>query len=146
MRVLMARVRLRFDDLPATNRDEARLCEIRALLFSGSYDEARRMLGTWSIPAESLAGDLLDDLADTYVRLDAFSMAVDVFRLRAQHCRPGSLPWFGARYGLALAYYRSGKLEEARRLVDATAILHPELGGGALRGKFEYLRQRLQHD
>jgi tetratricopeptide (TPR) repeat protein len=147
MRVLITRIRERMSDLPAASRDEARLREIRALLFGGNLDEARRNLGTWSVVADSLTGEMLDDLADTYVRLDAFPIAVDVYRLRAQHSRPGSLPWFRARYGLALSYYRSGKQEEARRLIEATAILHPDLGGGgALRGKFEHLRQRLQRD
>jgi len=28
-------------------------------------------------------------------------------------------------------------------VIDATAILHPDLGGGELRGKFERLRQRI---
>ena len=135
MRILVSHVREHMAELPAASRDEARLCEIRALLFSGSYEEARRALGTWAVPADSLSGDMLDDLADTYVRLDAFPMAVDVYRMRVQQGRPGSLPWFRARYGLALAYYRSGKHEEARRLIDATAILHPELGGGSLRGQ-----------
>ena len=58
--------------------------------------------------------------------------------------RPGSLAWLDARYGLALALYRSGKADEARLIIDATAILHPELGGGDLSEKFERLRQRLQ--
>ena len=31
-------------------------------------------------------------------------------------------------------------------MIDATAILHPELGGGDLREKFERLRLRLQVD
>ncbi|MBV8268989.1 MAG: hypothetical protein JO252_21905, partial [Planctomycetaceae bacterium] len=58
----------------------------------------------------------------------------------------GSLPWFAARYGLALAYYRSGRSREARQLIDATTILHPDLGGGELREKFVHLRQRLGPD
>jgi hypothetical protein len=58
----------------------------------------------------------------------------------------GSSPWLEARYGLALAYYRSGKPEQARKLIDATALLHPELGGAALRARFEHLRQRLGTD
>jgi len=84
--------------------------------------------------------------ADAYTRLDAFELAADVQRLRLQRATTGSNPWFDARYGLALALYRSGKSKEARQMIDATAILHPELGGGELRDKFERLRQRLQAD
>ena len=56
------------------------------------------------------------------------------------------LPWFEARYGLALAYYRSQRAREAAKLIDATAILHPDLGGGELRDKFLRLRQRIGPD
>ena len=44
---------------------------------------------------------------------------------------------------LALAYFHSDKLKEAAQLIDSTAILHPELGGGMLHDKFIRLRQRL---
>ena len=96
---------------------------------------------------QSTANDpLLRDLADIYTRLDAYELAVDVHRLRTRRTAPGSLAWLDARYGLALALYRSGKADEARRIIDATAILHPELGGGDLSEKFKRLRQRLQVD
>ena len=53
------------------------------------------------------------------------------------------MPWFDARYALALAYFHTGQYKEAAQLIDATAILHPELGGGELHEKFIRLRQRL---
>jgi hypothetical protein len=86
---------------------------------------------------------LLRDVAETYTRLDAYALAVDVQRLRAKNAATGSLPWFDARYGLALAYYRSGRSKEALHLIDATEILHPDLGGGDLRDRFLRLRQRI---
>ena len=89
---------------------------------------------------------VLRDLADIYARLEAFELAVDAHRLRSRRAVPGSLAWLDARYGLALALYRTGKAEEARRIIDATAILHPELGGGNLSEKFKRLRERLQVD
>jgi len=55
----------------------------------------------------------------------------------------GSASWFEARYGLALAYFHAGHLKEAAQLIDATAILHPDLGGGTVQKKFIKLRQRL---
>ena len=60
-----------------------------------------------------------------------------------QNNAPGSLPWFDARYALALAYFRTGKPREAAQLIDSTAILRPELGGTVLHDKFIRLRQRL---
>ena len=75
----------------------------------------------------------LKDLADTYFRLEAYTLAIEVERLRQKHLGNGSLPWFESRYRLALAQYRSGKTKDSLHLIDATAILHPDLGGSVLR-------------
>lgn len=146
MRIVLGRALEHPEALSPADRTEAQLRLTRGLLFNGDYDGARRSLQNSASAFGTLPDALLDDLADTYIRLDAFALAVDVYRLQAQHCHPGSPAWFGARYGQALAFYRSGKPEEARRLIDATAILHPELGGAELREKFERLRQRIRSD
>jgi hypothetical protein len=143
MRILLRPVLERPQALTAERRCEAQLRQTRALLFNGDDEAARRSVASWGeLPTH--AGDrILRDLADTYVRLDAFELALDVQRLRMRRSPLGSPRWLEARYGLALANYRSGKAQEARKLIDATAILHPELGGGALRAKFEHLRRRI---
>jgi len=66
-----------------------------------------------------------------------------VQKLRLKNNLTGSLRWFDARYALALAYFRTGRIKEAAQLIDSTAILHPDLGGGPLHDKFIRLRQRL---
>ncbi|MBV8384293.1 MAG: hypothetical protein JOZ63_16920, partial [Planctomycetaceae bacterium] len=147
LRVLLARVLDRLERLPPEQRWEAQLRQTRALIFSGDQARARTSLAAWGATTPPSPGDrLLMDLADTYARLDAFELAADVQRLRMHGNPTGSLPWFAARYGLALAYYRSGRSREARQLIDATTILHPDLGGGELREKFVHLRQRLGPD
>jgi hypothetical protein len=147
LRVLLARVLDRLEGLPPEQRWEAQLRQTRALIFSGDETRARTSLSAWGATTPPSPGDrLLMDLADTYARLDAFDLAADVQRLRMHGNPTGSLPWFAARYGLALAYYRSGRSREARQLIDATTILHPDLGGGELRDKFVHLRQRLGPD
>lgn len=143
LKILTARLPDRLDQQPAAARDEARLRIARALLFAGEPDAARRELSAWGGPMEAGDEDVLRDLADLYLRLDAFTMVVEVERIRAKRLAPGSRAWFEARYGLALAYYRSGKGREARQIIDATSILHPDLGGGDLRPRFERLRQKL---
>jgi hypothetical protein len=142
LRILLAGALEKPEALTPELRAEGRLRNVRALLFSGDDSAARRALVGWSAPPAP-GIDLLRDLAETYVRLDAFELAVDVQRLRSKLAPTGSLPWFDARYGLALAYYRAGKPKDALHLIDATAILHPELGGGELRDKFIRLRQRI---
>jgi hypothetical protein len=51
----------------------------------------------------------------------------------------GSSRWFTARYAQAEALYRLGKSEDVAKLIELTRVLHPELGGDALRTKFEQL-------
>jgi hypothetical protein len=146
LEILLDRVLEHPDALTPDQLAEARVRQTRALIFRGDEPAARQSLSHWpSLPRE-LDDRWLKDLADTYTRLNVSRFAVDVQRLRAGRAPTGSLPWFEARYGLALAYARSGRANEARKLIDATSILHPELGGGELREKFIRLRQRLGSD
>jgi hypothetical protein len=124
-------------------RAELQMRLARALLYLGDDRGARMALRGWAGPPRSLGDALLRDLADTYNRLEAYELAIDVERLRAKALTTGSPAWFDARYGLALAYFHAGRQKEAAQLIDATAILHPELGGGTLQKKFIRLRQRL---
>jgi len=143
LRILLGPVLEHAEELSEVERAEAKIRETRALTLIGDDGRARSSLMNWGTTPATLGDPLLRDLADTYSRLNAYSLAVDVQRLRARRAKVGSLTWFEARYGLALAYYRWGKEEEARKLIDATSILHPDLGGGDLREKYVRLRQRL---
>lgn len=146
LRPLLARVLENPDTLSPAELGEARLRQTRALLFVGDDVRARASITSdWANPA-SLDDRTLRDMADTYVRLSAYSLAADVQRLRSKQAPTGSPAWFDSRYGLALADYRAGKSREAAKLIDATVILHPDLGGGELRDKFIHLRQRLNPD
>ncbi|QEH33668.1 hypothetical protein OJF2_21740 [Aquisphaera giovannonii] len=128
----------------AVERAELRMRLARALLFLGDERGARAALRTFSGPPRGTVDDaLLRDLADTYNRIEAYELAIDVERLRSRNLKPGSPAWFGSRYGLALAYFRSGQLAESAQLINGTAILHPNLGGGAIEQKFIRLRQRI---
>ena len=100
-------------------------------------------MDSWTEPPPTSSDALLRDLGELDAKLGLFSLAEDVHRLRAKRAITGSLPWFDARYGLALAYFRSSRAKEALHLIDATAILHPDLGGGELRETFIRLRQRI---
>jgi hypothetical protein len=143
MRLLLVRVLERQGELSKAELGEAKLRHTRALLYIGDEARARDSITSdWGTPA-SLDDRILRDMADTYVRLSAFDLAAEVQRLRARRAVTGSPSWFESRYGLALADYRAGKNREASKLIDATAILHPDLGGGELRDKFVHLRGRL---
>jgi tetratricopeptide (TPR) repeat protein len=115
----------------------------RALLFTGADRDARRSVAAWRGGPQSTNDRLLRDLGDTYNRLEAYTVDIDVQRLRLKNNPSGSIAWLDARYALALAYFHTGHLKEAAQLIDSTSILHPELGGNRLREKFVHLRQRL---
>ena len=130
--------------LTPQQRGELAMRLTRALLSIGADRDARLSLGTWrDLPQSTTSDRLLRDLGDTYNRLEVYSLDIDVQRLRLKNNPSGSPRWFDARYALALAYFHSDKLKEAAQLIDSTAILHPELGGGMLHDKFIRLRQRL---
>jgi hypothetical protein len=142
-RVITNRMVDHLDLLPANVQEEARLHHVRALLFAGDTAAARKEIASWGGFTGIPDDEMLRELADTYARLDAFVLAIDAERYRASRLAPGSLPWFESRYGMALAYYRAERPMDARMIIDSTAILHPDLGGGELRAKFERLRQKL---
>ena len=124
-----------------------KLRAVRALVFAGDLEAARRLLR--ADPAlDPAAFDLDDlrDLADAFLRMDAPAMAVEVERLRGRRLKPGSPAWLESRYLLALALYRDRKPGDARSIIDAAAILHPDLGGAHLKPRFERLRQRIDQE
>jgi hypothetical protein len=123
-------------------RSELLMRMTRALLFVGD-DRARGSLSAWRGVPETTDDRLLRDLGDTYSRLELYSLDIDVQRLRLQNNPAGSPGWFDARYALAVAYFRTSQIKDAAALIDGTAILHPDLGGGELHEKFIRLRQRL---
>jgi hypothetical protein len=131
------------ENMPPELRAELAMRCTRSLLFTGADRAARQSLASWRTVPEGASDRLLRDLGSTYSRLEAYPLEIDVQRLRLKNNQNGSLRWLDARYALALAFFRSGQLKDAARLIDGTAILHPELGGGALHDKFIHLRQRL---
>ena len=131
------------EKMDTEGRSELAMRLTRALLAVGADREARRSLAAWRGGPQSTDERVLRDLGDTYNRLGAHSLNIDVQRLRLKNNPSGSLTWLDARYALALAYFHTGKAKEAAQLIDSTAILHPELGGNALHDKFVHLRQRL---
>lgn len=143
LKILVDRASERKASLTEAGRIEAKVRQARAFALTGSSTQARTALANLTPAARSLSDEQLRDLADAYARLEAHGLAVDIQRLRARNLQPASPAWFDARYAIALALYRSNQLDDARKLIDSTALIHPELGGGGLKVKFERLRQRL---
>jgi tetratricopeptide (TPR) repeat protein len=121
-----------------------KLRAIRAALLMNELEAARRELRRPpELDPRQLDASMLRDLSDALIRLEAFGLAVDVERFRARTLKPGSPAWVESRYVLALAFYRDGRPDRARPVLDALAILHPDLGGARLKEKIERLQQKL---
>ncbi|QDV34291.1 tetratricopeptide repeat protein [Tautonia plasticadhaerens] len=145
-RLLAERVLARPDGLDPGLRARARVVRLRGQLETGDLDGARASAQSWAgdlLPSRLPPG-LLGPLADALDRLGLYTQSADVHRAIIASHPPGSAPWFEARYGLAVSYYRTGRPSDARRLIDGTSALHPDLGGDALREKFARLRRRLE--
>lgn len=124
---------------------EPALRRARASAFAGDYRGAKDTLAR---PARDLTGlrpMLLLDAGDLFIRLGDFRRALAIHHALAGKSTAGSTLWFLARYGEALSAYRSGADSLAVKLIDAAAILHPDLGGAALQEKFARLRQKAAH-
>lgn len=120
---------------------EATLGLGRAQIATNDLDGARATLA--GLVGDSLPQALVGSWADALATLGQFSEAADAYRLRVRQLTPGSRGWLETRYELALAEFRGGDPDVARRLVEGTEALHPELGGGDLREKFIRLKRRL---
>ncbi len=132
------------DPAAANLRDEFFLRRTRGLAFAGATESAWKILMSWNPDQEKLDDPRLEVLADLEIRLGAFDRAVSTYRLLIQRRRTGSSAWLDARYGLALAYDRSGRGIEAMKLIRATELLHPDFGGGAIKTRFERLKREIE--
>lgn len=127
----------------AAEAPEIRLREIRGLLHAHRGAEASTAFRDRAIPAAGLSNPLLADLADAQLSAGELSAAESTQELRIKRAARGSRPWLEARFGLAEVLHRLRRDREARQLLETTAILHPDLGGGQLRLRFESLRRAL---
>jgi hypothetical protein len=88
---------------------------------------------------EALASTLLD--AGDRASLQA---ALAKWREIERNSRQASPRWFRAKYHLALAYERLGERARAAETIKVVQVLHPELGGPELKGRFLELLKRVE--
>ena len=110
----------------------------RALLFTGADRDARRSVAAWRGGPQSTDERLLRDLGDTYNRLEAYSLDIDVQRLRlknnpvriaplarrALRAGPGLFPHRSAQGGRAAHRFDGDSAPRARRQRPARQV-HP---------------------
>jgi len=77
---------------------------------------------------------------------EALSRARDYWRRLESLESPGSNAWFKARLSVIETSLALGDVTEARKLLTVTQLLHPQLGGGAMKAGFEAVGRRLAAD
>jgi len=68
--------------------------------------------------------------------------ALSKWRELEKHSAAGSDRWFRAKYSEALIHYRLGDRKKAAKIITLLKLLHPELGGPAMKTQFEELLAR----
>ena len=84
---------------------------------------------------------LAAEVADALARFD---QAATLWNAHSRRLTTGSNDWLDARFHLAVSLQRLGRPRDARRVLEAAAVLVPELGGGRLQTRIATLRQQLR--
>ncbi len=132
------------DRVPPKRVTEARLRRARGRLLSGDRDGARAVLNDPKpLSPEALGPEDLADLADLQLKSGEPAEAAESYRKLAHRAESGSPLWFLARLGQAAALGKEGRKDPARRLIEGTELLHPGLGGAAMKARFSALKKAL---
>jgi len=115
-----------------------------ALVASGRGDEALEKYATLARahPDDAKLGEAYAELLAT--RGDRWSLAAALAEWRRieRRAKPGGGQWFRAKYAVAELNLRLGRPERAEKIIELLALLHPELGGPAMKPRFEQLLQQ----
>ncbi|MEX2188431.1 MAG: hypothetical protein WD875_16605, partial [Pirellulales bacterium] len=117
-----------------------------ALAAAGRRDEAiaayRKLAAEFSADAAVQSGyAALLSAGDDRASLVA---ALEQWRLVESKTRPATDTWFAAKYEIATLHERLDDKRQALRVVTLLAALYPDLGGEAMKAKFDALKRRCQ--
>ena len=131
-------------ELSEAGRQSLDRLEAQALADAGRIDEAleayRRLSA--SCPRDG-------EVQEAYARLllsrpDRASLETALAKWRdvERKSPPGTDRWFRAKYEVALLHYRLGNHQQTEKIISLMQVLHPELGGPAMKGRFLELLDR----
>jgi hypothetical protein len=134
-------LRPRTAGLEPDERAAADMLAARGATALGEFDRARGIL-TPLVAARPRDGDVQEAWAELLLAAGGERPGDDAlaaWRRVEQGSRPGSPRWFRAKYALAVWHLRRGDRRRAAEIVRLTELLHPDLGGAAMRARFEAL-------
>jgi tetratricopeptide (TPR) repeat protein len=123
--------------------DELQIARWRAdaLLRTGNFSEAQIVLR----PLVNQHPDdfqLREVFAQSLLQSDdpaVLKQALEQWRFVLNNHPPHSSGWFRSKYALALIYHKLGQPKRTAEMIRLLAALHPDLGGGEMRRKFQEL-------
>jgi hypothetical protein len=120
--------------------------EAQALTIAGRTAEARKV---WEAIAAASPRDasLQEEYAEFLLAQsdpDSAVVAAAKWREIERASAESSDRWYRARLGLARAYLQSGDKARAAQIIELTTALHPDLGGAAMKTKFEEVLREIR--
>ena len=140
----IALIKARWNDLHAEQQRRVERLHAQALADAGRANDA---IAAYAELAELYPDD--GDIQEAYAALlaeqsDARSQQLALARWRTIEKRTPSDTerWYRAKYAIAELHLRQGRVEQAAKMIDLLELLHPELGGPAMKPRFQSLRAR----
>ncbi len=140
----IALIQSRWNDLHAGQQHRVGRLHAQALADAGRAAEA---LATYAELARAHPDDAA--IQESYAALlseqsDAESQRLALARWRTIEKRtpPNTEPWYRAKYEIAQLHLRQGRADQAAKMIDLLELLHPEMGGPAMKARFHSLRAR----
>ena len=134
----------RRSDLDQSGQRSLDHLKAQALADAGRTDEALDAF-RWLANVHTRDGEI----QESYARLlsgkrDRRSLQEALLKWREleKKSQSGSERWFRAKYEVALLHYRLGDRQQAEKIISLLAVLHPELGGPAMKPRFTALLDR----
>jgi len=134
----------RRDELSEAGRESLDRLEAQTLADAGRIDEALEAYRRLSAahPRDGRIQEAYARLLTSRADRASLETALAKWRDVEKKSPPGSDRWFRAKYEVALLHYRLGNPQQTEKIISLLQVLHPELGGPAMKGRFLVLLER----
>ncbi|MBL8827812.1 MAG: hypothetical protein JNM18_12615 [Planctomycetaceae bacterium] len=134
---------------PPLSADQQRrydLAQGQALAAVGRRDEALKLLAALSVanPQQAAVQEAYAATLSTGTTAADQELALTKWREIERRSKPGSERWFRTKLRLAQGHLALGRKDRAKQIIELTQILHPELGGAALKSEFLAVLKRCE--
>lgn len=140
------RLAQRRDELSLADRELLDRCQLNAYVTMGRIAKAVEF-GTQLAEQSAKDSDKQREMATLFADVfnpDAQSLAKQCWRRVESATKAGSAEWMSARLGILKASIRLNQFDEARKLLQVTKVLYPDLGGEPLKNQFDAIELDLK--